>query len=172
MAGSQLKLLCVTGVKMHRPKIRRATGGDQDLLLRWRNDPLIRQNFANSAAVSDQEHQAWFQQTILSGASLCFIGYYEVSELVENFGYCRFDRIGDSSLEVSVAIDPAFQSKGLASWLLDESAREAASSMMDVTHFEASILPENVKSLKLFERAGFQESRLASGGRLSKEILR
>jgi len=82
MAVSQLKLLCVTGVKMHRPNIRRATEGDQYLLLRWRNEPLIRQNFTNSAAVSNEEHEAWFQQKILSRVSLCFIGYWEVSELV------------------------------------------------------------------------------------------
>jgi RimJ/RimL family protein N-acetyltransferase len=172
MAGSQLKLLCVKGVKMHRPEIRRATEGDQNLLLRWRNDPLIRQNSANSAAISNQEHQAWFQQKILSGASLCFIGYWEVSQLVEHFGYCRFDRIGDGGLEVSVAIDPAFQSRGLASWLLDESAREVENSTSNVTHFVAKILPENGKSLRLFERAGFQKSESAAGGTFSKTILR
>jgi RimJ/RimL family protein N-acetyltransferase len=157
---------------MYSRKIRLATEGDQDLLLQWRNHPLIRQNFANSAAVSNQEHQAWFQQEILSGASLCFIGYWEVSQLVEHFGYCRFDRIGDGGLEVSVAIDPAFQSRGLASWLLDESAREVENSTSNVTHFVAKILPENGKSLRLFERAGFQKSESAAGGTFSKTILR
>ena len=99
---------------MNSIRVRKAVSADADQLLVWRNDHRIRKTFSNSDPVTQTEHKRWFRSTVLAGRSLCFIGEAEIEGCFTPFGYCRFDSISDNELSVSIAIDPSYQSRGLA----------------------------------------------------------
>ncbi|HLK94845.1 MAG TPA: bifunctional GNAT family N-acetyltransferase/acetate--CoA ligase family protein [Nocardioidaceae bacterium] len=73
-------------------------------------------------------------------------------------GVGRFDRIDDEQAEVAFLIEDAHQGRGLAQLLLEhlaEAARERGYSK-----FEAEVLPDNVRMIKVFREQGY---RVAGG---------
>ena len=75
----------------------------------------------------------------------------------------RYDRLpGSSSAEVAFLVDDAHQGRGIATIMLEflvESAREAG-----ISTFIADTLPENMRMLRVFRDAGFEDSRSFQDG--------
>lgn len=134
--------------------IRRAHEGDQTLLLDWRNDPAAVATSVSRAPVDPLTHAAWFDRTLADPTIALFIGELGGSPI----GMTRFETDPRSGRTVvSINLDPGSRGKGLARPFLVASiglARADARLPID-----AVVRRDNEASLRLFEGAGFRQSR-------------
>lgn len=132
-------------------ELRMAERSDEQWLLELQQKPGTREFFANPAVPTAEEHGAWFARQLAARDNL-----FAVAEAGgKRAGYVRLDRIqsGDAGLkfDVSIAIDPAFQGKGIG-----VAALAFARKTMPAAIFNARVLPANAASARLFERAGYR----------------
>jgi RimJ/RimL family protein N-acetyltransferase len=138
-------------------QIRRATMEDAMAVLDWRNDP---QTIAVSktGSVDRASHLAWFAKAIESPDRMLLIA----SEDGRRLGMVRFDRSGDTWL-VSINMAPDVRGQGYGTRALRKSL-----SMIGAVRLLAEIKPENIASIRTFERCGFQ--RVGDEGGLGKWV--
>lgn len=80
----------------------------------------------------------------------------------EIVGIGRFDRIDPGSAEVAFNISDHFQGRGIGSVLLEHLADIARG--LDIHVYEAEVLPQNQKMLRVFADAGYVVSRRVEDG--------
>ena len=133
---------------------RRATSGDAQLLLDWRNDPISVLNSKSGATVSPQEHARWFQAALKSENTMLFIAEMDQRPIATT----RFDRAdaNSSNFVVSINVSPNQRGKGLGSELLRSAVLEFQG--LKKANLVAEIRHGNVASEKIFKSAGFVES--------------
>lgn len=138
---------------------------DIDLLFRWCNDPVVRNQSFNSSIISYEDHITWFNNKITSKSSMLYI--FNVDEVPA--GLVRFDRLVDETV-IGVLIDTNFRGLGLASKMLSISVEEYISKYK--VSISAYIKNTNHASIKAFKKAGFIFSKEEIiGGCLSVKFL-
>ncbi len=99
--------------------------------------------------VAFETHDTWFQKKYFSGGeSKCFVA--KIDGCVA--GYCRFDKTDAGDFNISIALLPAFQGRGLGQKLLTESMAAIGSGKVIL----ASVRKDNQASLQLFKKNGFE----------------
>jgi len=145
-----------------RLKTRPARRDDEDLLLQWANDPLVRRNAFHPQAIDPATHRKWFFQR-LRDLEHCRLVIVETENGLP-IGQVRFELTADG-WEIDYALDPRARSRGLGKPLL-QAAMLALRESTDQTLVFARVKSENAPSHKIFEGLDFQpESR--GGARLS-----
>lgn len=133
------------------PKIRSETDDDCRLLWQWANDADVRNSSFGSTPIPWEEHVAWFRRK--RGDPNCHM--YVLSDRNGHpFGQVRFDIRDDGSAEVHISIERDQRGRGLGA----EALRLACTRFFtaaDVQQIVAHIKPENVPSIRAFEKAGF-----------------
>lgn len=140
--------------------VRPATVADGPMLHSWRNDPATRAVSASSAEIPLADHLSWLERVLADARRRLLVA--EIGG--QPVGSVRFDRLDDSSQEVSLYLDPGLHGLGLGSLMLRAGERAVAAG--DRTTFVAAVLPGNAASAALFAGCGY------SGGplRYSKSI--
>ena len=148
----------LAAVKLPYFHARPATAADAQLYFDWANDPITRQQSFNSAPISWENHVAWFNRKLADPATLMLV--FEVKS-GDPIGQVRFEKQPDDEVIIGVSLDAFFRGKGLASTLIQaaisagrEHWRNSAEAGTAI-HITAYIKPENVASIRAFERAGF-----------------
>ena len=124
--------------------LRKATMDDGELLLKWRNDPRIHQYYFNPMPVPHDEHFAWFKFSLEGSSREIYIAETGGKPV----GMLRVDKSADKK-ELSWAVDPDMQGKGIGTALLKEGRRLLAGELI------AEIKAENIASIKMAKAAGF-----------------
>jgi UDP-2,4-diacetamido-2,4,6-trideoxy-beta-L-altropyranose hydrolase len=142
-------------------KIRSATVEDCRLLWEWANDPEVRANSFHSEYIPWDKHIAWFNKKMKDPN--CHL-YLITEENSEPIGQLRFSVIEDSRSVVSISIakDKRGYGHGTEGLL---SALEALSKETAAKEVVAYVKPDNVSSIRMFEKAGFvnQGPRVVEG---------
>jgi RimJ/RimL family protein N-acetyltransferase len=149
-------VLAAVGINAHpQPGVvtlRPADERDGDRILAWRNERDAVVNSESGTAVAEADHRRWFGARLDDPATKLWIG--EVDDVP--IGMVRVDvRSGVGT--VSVAVDGSRRGEGVGSRLLGALVDELRGDVQ-VTALEARIRPENVASIKAFERNGFVQS--------------
>jgi RimJ/RimL family protein N-acetyltransferase len=131
-------------------RLRRATLEDEDLLLRWANDPEVRAMARNRAAIAPAAHRAWLARKLDDPA--CRIWIAEADGVPA--GQIRLDRDG-ASAEVDISVAAGRRGQGVGLSLL---TAPALADWPGLARLEAAVRRENAASRALFRRAGFVES--------------
>jgi RimJ/RimL family protein N-acetyltransferase len=126
-------------------ELRNATMADADEMLRWKNDPVTRQNALCEDEIPREVHERWME------ARLNLPGMW----IIEDNGPVGWVRI-DPGGEVAVLIAPEHRGRGLAR----EAVKMAVGDRRDVF---ARIVDGNFASMRVFEGCGFgvSEHRMA-----------
>ena len=134
-----------------RVTLRRATKADIDLLWTWANDPPARAASFSTDSIPWETHQRWFEEKLSDPNCLLYIG-----ELPDtSVGQVRIDCKGtEGVLSVSVASNQRGIGYGHA---LLVRACQVAFETRGLTRIHAYIKPENKASVRLFQKAGFEE---------------
>ncbi len=128
-------------------RLRLADAADEAWLLELQRAPATRRHARNPAVPSADEHRRWIAR-VLDDLKV-WLMIVEIDG--EKAGMVRLDRIGQARCyEVSIAMHPNYQHRGIASGALGAIRR-----LMPGAVFEAEILPANTASIGLFRRAGF-----------------
>jgi UDP-2,4-diacetamido-2,4,6-trideoxy-beta-L-altropyranose hydrolase len=132
---------------------RLANADDEALILRWANDPLVRNNSFNPDAINEANHHVWFSQR-LENINFCKIYIIQTNEGIP-IGQVRFEK-SNENWEIHFALDQYARFRGVGSQVLD-----TAISLFKKQHAEANIFGrvkiENASSQKIFKKLGFEE---------------
>lgn len=125
---------------------------DVRTLYEWRIDPTTRK-FAHSVEEFPYDsHLEWFESSLVNPNRNMFVATDDKGNLV---GQLRFDRNGEFA-EIDVAVSPEMRGKGIGADLLKLGCHHYFSNW-NIDCLLAEIRIENVASIKIFEKSGFEE---------------
>jgi RimJ/RimL family protein N-acetyltransferase len=132
-------------------RLRPATSADAELLLAWRNDPATRAASRTRGTVAPAAHRRWLAGKLADPAVRLAIA--EVDGVA--VGQLRAELTGSpAEAEVHLGLAPEARGRGLGSRLVEAGVRLAAAEL-GVRRVIAHVRPDNVASVRSFERAGF-----------------
>ncbi len=136
-----------------RLTLRPATAGDGEELLRWRNDPVTRDNSLDTAEVARDHHFAWLERALSDPERVLLIAERDGVKL----GMVRFDTCCEGEWRVSISVAPAARGRGIGGALLSAAIlrleRERGPSVL-----YAEIRAANRPSQRIFEACGFRRT--------------
>jgi RimJ/RimL family protein N-acetyltransferase len=132
--------------------LRTATKEDVDILYNWANDKAVRQNSFNTAPIPYENHVKWFNN-ILSDDTV--LQYIMCDEADTPLGQIRLNLLRDKAL-ISYSISPNHRGKGLGYKLLLLIIDKAKNACPDIKTLVGQVKYENISSIKVFEKCGFE----------------
>jgi UDP-2,4-diacetamido-2,4,6-trideoxy-beta-L-altropyranose hydrolase len=133
-----------------RLKIRRALPGDCRAIWKLANDPGVRKYSFSKRYIEWDAHQKWFNDR-MSDESCRFYVITDPEGSVA--GQIRFD-VSDEEAEVSVSVISDKRGLGLGSMVIGMGVRELTTDTR-VKTIHSYVNPENMASIKAFEKSGF-----------------
>ncbi|HKO80322.1 MAG TPA: UDP-2,4-diacetamido-2,4,6-trideoxy-beta-L-altropyranose hydrolase [Chitinophagaceae bacterium] len=119
----------------------------------WASDPRIRTFSFSKEIIRYKEHAAWFLNKIKNDSCYYFIG--EING--HSIGSIRFD-INGKEATISYLLDPNFHNMGLGIALLKKGvAFFKANEKKEIDRVIGFVMPENIASVKAFERLGYSK---------------
>ena len=130
--------------------------GDRDIVFRWRNDPFILAQGSSHREVGWEEHQKWFEGTILGNSRQMFIILHQGNPI----GQVRFDRQSRQDCVVSVYLLRESTGRGWGVQAIGMGCT-AIFEAWDVDRVIACVRQDNRAGHSAFLKAGFQETEAA-----------
>ena len=145
-------------VKIHyklnsEPKFRKVNSFDLQKTYSWINEPSIRKHSFNQKTVVLKDHAAWFFNTLEDPDREYYI--LEVNGVAA--GSIRFDFEKEQIAKINYLLDPNFTGKGLGTYLLEEGVTFLKLNRPEVEKVYGWVLPENIASVKIFEKLGYKK---------------
>lgn len=134
-------------------RLRRASMNDVELLWHWANDPHTRNMSFSSMSIPWEEHQRWFTHKLQDPATHIYIAELGSTTPI---GQIRLD-LDQHVATISINLAPAYWGQGYGV-LMVRQAITIISNTLNISRFRALIKPENLASVKMFEKAGFVKS--------------
>lgn len=116
----------------------------------WASDATVRAYSFNQNPISFEEHQNWFLKKIKQPDCMYLLGKWG-NEIV---GSLRFDITGSNAL-ISYLVSPRHHGKGLGRILLAKGLEYLAQQNKTISTATGFVMPQNIASVKVFERLGF-----------------
>jgi RimJ/RimL family protein N-acetyltransferase len=135
------------------PYLRKANIDDMDLLFKWANDQITRQNAFSTKLITYEEHQQWFSKKLESNSSFIYIYCLEDVPV----GQVRID-IENTCGVISYSIDAAYRSRGHGGTLLRLMEETVKNDITDVKLLQAKVKNENFPSRRIFERMNYHST--------------
>lgn len=133
--------------------LRKATKEDEMTTFEWANNKEIRANSFSTEPIPLNNHISWFSNKISDSSCL----YLILHEENEPIGSIRFD-IQETVAKISYLIDPRHFNKGYGNVLMKMGLKELATrfTIREISEVHGDVFPNNVASIRTFERFGFQ----------------
>lgn len=135
--------------------LRKAELSDIDLYYEWANDPIVRSNSFNTEHIPYEEHVNWFNRVFQRDDVVLFV-------LMEDdmaVGQIRIN-ITDAVAEISYSISSEFRGKGYGGIIVSLLIERIKEDLPGIKTVCARVKPNNVASLKVFEREGFAKKEV------------
>ena len=131
--------------------MRPANMADASKLFEWRNHPSIRAVSRNSGTIAFEEHRNWLAKVLSDPRRILLIGERKGTPL----GVVRFDE-GEGDCEISIYLVPDSKEVGMGQELLAVAERWIRQNRPQIKELRATVLGANVRSQRLFARAGYR----------------
>lgn len=128
--------------------LRPARAEDEQLLLTWANDKLVRANAFDPRPIAPQDHHRWLSSR-LADPTNCRLLVAETSSGIP-LGQVRFDR-RDQAWVIDYSVAPQFRGRGLGKAIL----QAAIGQMKPGETIVGEVLANNLASHKVFQSLGF-----------------
>ena len=125
---------------------------DENKILLWANDKLVRDNAFNSKNISPEIHRKWFYER-LRKVDKCKLYIIETENALP-IGQVRFDK-NINGWEISYLLDPCARGRGLGAPLLRTAISAFKSSTQDIRIF-ARVKDKNTRSQNVLKKLDFQ----------------
>ncbi len=139
-----------------RLTLREVTGKDIDLLFRWANDPVTRQNAFHTEPIPYETHRGWFVKML---ADRDIVKYILCSEApVQELGQIRLaiEQEEDAAVAlISYSIDETKRGMGYGSKMILMAEEKLRIERPDVMYCRGQVKYENAASVKVFEKCGY-----------------
>jgi UDP-2,4-diacetamido-2,4,6-trideoxy-beta-L-altropyranose hydrolase len=131
---------------------RKANENDAELLYRWANDRVARENAYSPAKIPFENHLEWFRKRVHSKD---FSFYVFINDIDETVGLVRFEtKQARNEAIISIFVDEMYRGKGLSSLMLQLATSDFLLKNAEITIF-AFIFKTNQASYRSFLKAGF-----------------
>lgn len=137
--------------------VRRATESDEDLLLRWRNLPSVRQVSKSSRVVSVEEHGRWFRESLTGGNPIILMVQLHKRDL----GVVRIECENHASGLWSCQLGDADAPPGFGA-VLPIVALSWGFERLGLKQMKAEVLETNTRMLSIHRRLGITASKTSS----------
>lgn len=131
--------------------MRPATADDVRLVYDLAMDPVVRKNSFSSAEITYSEHTQWYSKRMHDANFLLLLAFHRNMFA----GQVRFD-IDHTNSTIGISITDSYRSRGLGKVLLKLGVTELTKSHPEIRTINAFIRPENIPSIRLFEKFNFQ----------------
>lgn len=132
--------------------LRPATTSDCELLLEWKNEPVVRQSAFNTAEVSKENHERWFSSALNNPD----IKIYILESEGKPIGQARINREEDVGI-IDYSIDVLCRGKGYGKKIINLLEEEARKTVF-VAALKAEVKKENAASRHVFISLGYTET--------------
>jgi UDP-2,4-diacetamido-2,4,6-trideoxy-beta-L-altropyranose hydrolase len=146
-----------------RLKARLARLEDEDLLLHWANDSLVRQNAFNPERIWPEAHRKWFYGR-LRDPEHCRIYVIETEDGLP-VGQVRFE-LTEAGWDIDYSMADLARGHGLGKGLMAIAMQEFRQTETGVLLF-GRVKQDNKPSCTVFETLGFESDVCGGGGKLS-----
>ncbi len=136
--------------------LRDAMTDDCMQIFGWANDPEARSASFSSASIIEDDHRKWFTKKLTSPNDRLSIAM-DTDDLP--VGLVRFALEGNRAT-ISINLDKACRGKGYGTALIKQGCNRLFRTS-DAKEVDAFIKPDNLASIKAFQKAGFQERGLS-----------
>ena len=126
--------------------IRKIDTEDWDDLLIWRNDELTRKMSINGGIVNKEDHYSYMDKMSKNNNREQFIFIHDNKKI----GTIRIDKLNDEFVEFSYTINPKYRGNGYGSLMMKLYLFDK------VGKYRCEIKPENIGSIRMVEKNGFQ----------------
>jgi UDP-2,4-diacetamido-2,4,6-trideoxy-beta-L-altropyranose hydrolase len=130
--------------------LRKISPNDEEMLLRWANDPVVRSGSFSRSNISRKEHHSWFSNKLNDLNMLMFIFEFDMCPS----GLVRFEKDNNNEVIISYQLAQSARGKKLASKMLNLAIKEVVK-LWKIDKILAFTLPDNIASIKSLEKAGF-----------------
>jgi len=130
--------------------VREAVESDCKQIFEWANDADTRAASFSSGLITMDTHRNWFSEKFLDPNCLLLICSDDKGN---SLGLVRFDLAGDEAA-ISINLNPVARGRGLSGFIIIRTVDELFK-RYNVSRVSAFIKPQNLRSAKAFERAGF-----------------
>lgn len=139
-----------TGTRDMTVALRKADESDMGRVWVWNNEPAARAASTRSESIPWEAHQRWFAAKLRDPQTALWI--VERAN-IGAIGTVRVERAGDEDI-ISLALTPGVRGRGLGAVVIVEAIRQWRHAGVE-RPVVALVKPDNVASIKAFERAGF-----------------
>ncbi len=143
--------------------LKKAEAEDIDLLFRWANDPVVRNNSFNINPITYENHVNWFNKNMGNPTVLQFIMMDEEAPV----GQIRLNVDGDEA-EIGYSIGPEFRGKGYGHKILQLVSEEVRMNYPEIKRLIAKVKPANKPSNTLFIKEGYSAEYTCYSIRMDK----
>lgn len=130
---------------------RKATLEDGPLYFDWVNDPIVRQQSYNSAAIDLESHTKWFARKVKDSHCVLLLFLNDDEVIV---GQVRMEQQDKNNALIGISVDAHSRGKGYAKEMI-ASATNFYLELHPNFMIHAYIKEENLSSKYAFEKAGF-----------------
>lgn len=137
-----------------RLRVRLACPDDEELILRWANDPVVRHNSFSPGLIDAAAHHQWFSKRLANRASCCV--FVVETEAGLPVGQVRFE-LSNEIWEVHYTLDACVRGRGMGGVFLKAALSEFLIRVPSCTEIVGRVKSGNLASQKVFKRIGFVE---------------
>lgn len=131
--------------------LREALQSDVELLYKWANDPIVRQNSFQTEEIPYDTHREWFDRMMENKNIIQYI----LMDGKEPVGQIRLMIDGDVA-EIGYSISSLHRQKGYGRLILQLILEEVNNKYPEIKKLIAKVKPTNIASKKLFESEGYE----------------
>lgn len=133
--------------------LREATLDDLEITYQWANDKTVRAYSYNQSKITKEAHSEWFTNKLKSDDC----SYFILEESNHQAGSIRFDLENDQqTAKISYLVDSRFTGKGFGTFLLEKGVAKLINSKPNISTVYGFVLKENLASIKIFEKLGYE----------------
>ena len=153
-------------IKQDELILRSADESDVQKTFEWATDKKIRAFSFSTTQIEYAEHVNWFVQKI--NHKEC---YYFIAAIKDNLvGSIRFD-VKDNTALISYLLDSAYHNQGLGILLLKKGVEKLVTMNEKVDKVIGYVIPQNIPSIKAFERLGYHQLIEDGNFKFEKKIV-
>lgn len=135
--------------------LREVTGKDIDLLFRWANDPVTRQNAFHTEQIPYETHRAWFVKMLADRDVLKYILCSSSNTGHEqDIGQIRLALEAGEAL-IDYSIDREKRGQGFGARMILMAEEKLRESRTDIIFCKGQVKHQNIASAKVFEKCGY-----------------
>ena len=135
----------------HACTVRNATIDDARLYFEWANDPAVRANSYQSAAIIWEDHEKWFEVVTTSPTTCMWL--YSINGTPA--AQMRL-KLENNKAIINYSVGASFRGRGLSVLLLQHSALKLSLERGHVECLEGWVKKSNLPSFRAFERSGYR----------------